>query len=116
MSNLPHDSAHTHVTGRSEFVDDRAKLSNELFVDVLYSPHDKAKIKKINIEKALKSPGVKGIFLGKDFHHNIWGTIFQDQPLLAETEVNFAGEAIALIAATNPDTAASGKALIEVTY
>ncbi len=116
MSNLPHDSAHTHVTGRSEFVDDRAKLSNELFVDVLYSPHAKAKIKKINIEKALKSPGVKGIFLGKDFHHNIWGTIFQDQPLLAETEVNFAGEAIALIAATNPDTAAAGKALIEVTY
>lgn len=116
MSNLPHDSAHTHVTGRSEFVDDRAKLSNELFVDVLYSPHAKAKIKKINIDKALKSPGVKGIYLGKDFHHNIWGTIFQDQPLLAETEVNFAGEAIALIAATNPDTAAAGKALIEVTY
>ena len=50
MSNLPHDSAHTHVTGRSEFVDDRAKLSNELFVDVLYSPHAKGKINKINIE------------------------------------------------------------------
>lgn len=116
MSNLPHDSAHTHVTGRSEFVDDRAKLSNELFVDVLYSPHAKAKIKKINIDKALKLPGVKGIFLGKDFHDNVWGTIFRDQPLLAETEVNFAGEAIALIAAVDADAAARGKALIEVMY
>jgi xanthine dehydrogenase large subunit len=116
MSNLPHDSAHTHVTGQSEFIDDRPKLSNELFVDVLYSPHAKAKIKKINIDKALKSPGVKGIFLGKDFHDNVWGTIFRDQPLLAYTEVNFAGEAIALIAAINPDAAAVAKALIEVSY
>ena len=47
MNNLPHDSASTHVTGRSEFVDDRPKLSNEVHVEVLYSPHAKAKIKKI---------------------------------------------------------------------
>lgn len=116
MSNLPHDSAHTHVTGQSEFVDDRPKLSNEVHVEVLFSPHAKAKIKKINIEKALKHPGVKGIFLGKDFHENLWGTIFRDQPLLADTEVNFAGEAIALIAANSLDAAAEAKALIEVSY
>lgn len=116
MNNLPHDSAHTHVTGQSEFVDDRSMLSNEVHVEVLFSPHAKAKIKKINIEKALKHPGVKGIFLGKDFHENLWGTIFRDQPLLAETEVNFAGEAIALIAATSLDAAKDAKALIEVSY
>ena len=28
---LPHDSAHNHVTGKSEYVDDRIILKNELF-------------------------------------------------------------------------------------
>lgn len=116
MNNLPHDSAHTHVTGKSEFIDDRPKLANELHVEVLFSPHAKAKIRKINIDKALKHPGVKGVFLGKDFHDNLWGTIFRDQPLLADTEVNFAGEAVALIAATTIDAACEAKALIEVIY
>ncbi|PJB54045.1 MAG: hypothetical protein CO099_03785, partial [Bdellovibrio sp. CG_4_9_14_3_um_filter_39_7] len=34
---LPHDSAHNHVQGLSEYVDDRPLLKNELFVDVFYS-------------------------------------------------------------------------------
>lgn len=116
MSQLPHDSAHTHVSGLSEFVDDRIKMQNEVYVEVLYSPHAKAMIKKIDTSKAIKYPGVCGVFLGKDFHENIWGTIFRDQPLLADKEVNFAGEAIALVAATSQDAAAEAKKLIEITY
>ncbi len=116
MSHLPHDSAHLHVTGRSEFIDDRPHLKNELQIELLFSPHAKAKIININLEKALQYPGVAGIFLGKDFHENIWGTIFRDQPLLASTEVNYAGEVIAIVAASNSQAAAEAKKLIQITY
>ncbi len=113
---LPHDSAHLHVSGRSEFVDDRIPMQNEVFIEVLFSPHAKAKIKKIKFDKALKHKGVLAIFTAKDFHHNLWGTIFKDQVLLADEDINFAGEAIALIAGVDRESAAVGKSLIEVEY
>lgn len=113
---LPHDCAHTHVTGESEYVDDRPRLAGELDVEVLWSPHAHALIKKINIEKALTYPGVHGVFTAKDFHLNIWGTIFKDQPLLADHEVNFVGEAVAIIAAESREIARDAKKLIQVDY
>ena len=111
-----HDSAHTHVTGKSEFVDDRPVTKGELHVEVLFSTEAHAKITKLKLEAALKVPGVVGIFTAKDFHHNIWGTIFQDQPLLADKEVNFVGEGIAIIAAESREAARDAKFLIEVSY
>src|SRR5688572_9866673 len=113
---LPHDSSHLHVSGNSEFVDDRTKLSNELFVEVFYSIHARAKIKKIKLEKALKSPGVVQIYTAQDIHHNLWGTIFKDQPLLADKEVHFAGEPIAIVAAISQEAAMRARLLIEVDY
>jgi len=111
-----HDSAHTHVCGKSEFIDDRPITHGELHVEVFYSTEAHAKISKLNFDAALKVPGVMGIFTAKDFHHNIWGTIFQDQPLLAEKEVNFVGETIALIAAESREAAKDARALIQITY
>ncbi len=116
MNNLSHDNAHTHVTGRSEFVDDRVLQKNELYVDILFCTHAKARIKKISTDKALNVKGCAGIFLGKDFHENLWGTIFRDQPLLADKVVNFAGEVVALIAADTKDAVHEAKKLIEIQY
>jgi xanthine dehydrogenase large subunit len=104
---LPHDSAHNHVTGASEYVDDRTILKNELFCDVIYSTRRHAKILNINFSKALKCPGIIAGFTGDDFHHNLWGTIFKDQPILASHVCQYAGEPIALLV---------GKSLVEVQY
>lgn len=116
MSSLPHDSAHTHVSGESEYVDDRSAMANELFVEVVFSPHAHANIKKINIKKALEVTGVAAIYTASDFPHNKWGTIFKDQPLLAEKVVNFAGEAIAIVAASTRQAAIDAKLLVTVDY
>jgi xanthine dehydrogenase large subunit len=113
---LPHDSAHTHVTGQSEFVDDRPFLRGELFVETLFSPHAHARILGIDYAEALKVPGVHGIFTAKDFHLNLWGSIFKDQPLLAENEVNFVGEGVAVVAAETRDAAHRAMALVRVKY
>ncbi len=113
---LPHDYAHTHVTGESEFVDDRPALKNELFCDVFFSTRAHALIKKIDFSEALKMPGVVHIFTGHDFAHNLWGTIFKDQPILAVDKVNHAGEGIALVVAESREEAQRAKQKINIEY
>lgn len=113
---LPHDSAHTHVTGESEFVDDRPLMKNELFCDVFFSTRAHALIKKVDFTEALKMPGVVQIFTGRDFAHNMWGTIFKDQPILAIDKVNFAGEGIAIVVAESLKAAQRAKHKIIIEY
>jgi xanthine dehydrogenase large subunit len=116
LKGLPHDNAHTHVTGKSEYIDDRPRLSNEVDVEVLYSPHAHARIKSIDPRRALALPGVLAIYTARDFHLNFWGTIFRDQPLLADKEVNYVGEPVAIVAAESREIARKAKLLIDVDY
>lgn len=113
---LPHDYAHTHVAGESEFVDDRPIMKNELFVDVFFSTRAHALIKRIDFTEALKMPGVVEIFTGRDFHDNMWGTIFKDQPILATDKVQYAGEGIALVVAESLEAAQRAKHKIIIEY
>ncbi|MFP5385684.1 MAG: xanthine dehydrogenase molybdopterin binding subunit [Bacteriovoracia bacterium] len=113
---LPHDYAHTHVCGESEFVDDRPLMKNELFCDVFYSTRAHALIKKVDFTEALKMPGVVQIFTGHDFKDNLWGTIFRDQPLLATDKVNYAGEGIAIIVAETLEVAQRAKQKVIIEY
>jgi xanthine dehydrogenase large subunit len=113
---LPHDNAHTHVCGESEFVDDRPVLKNELFCDVFYSTRAHALIKRIDFTEVRKMPGVIDVFTGLDFHDNMWGTIFRDQPLLAIDKVNFAGEGIAIIVAETLEQAQRAKQKVIIEY
>lgn len=116
MNRHAHDSAHTHVTGQSEYIDDRAAHRGELFVECIYSPHAHARIVGINTSAAMAHPGVAGVFTAKDFVHNLWGSIFKDQPLLASDTVHFVGEAVALVAADTREAAAQARRLVEVEY
>lgn len=113
---LPQDSAHTHVTGESEFVDDRPIMRNELFCDVFFSTRAHALIKHIDFSEVRKMPGVVAIYTGHDFHDNMWGTIFRDQPILATEKVNFAGEGIAIIVAESLEEAQRAKHKVIIEY
>lgn len=111
-----HDSAWTHVQGLSEFVDDRPLLAGELHVAIVYSPHAHAEILDMDFSQALQVEGVVGIFTAKDLHHNLWGTIFQDQPVLAEKVVSFVGEPIALIAAESKEALKLAKKKVHIQF
>jgi xanthine dehydrogenase large subunit len=116
MSGAPHDSAHLHVAGKSEYVDDRPQLPGELFVEPVWSTEAHARIQKIDGSGALKIPGFAGMFTARDFHHNLWGTIFQDQPLLAADVTQFVGETVALVAAETRDGARRAARAVRVIY
>lgn len=112
----PHDSAHTHVTGKSEFIDDRTALENEAYCHLVVSPHAHAKIQKIDASAALKTPGVLGVYTYKDLAHNRWGTIFQDQPVLAEELVQYVGEVVCVVAAESRVAALEGAKKVKIAY
>lgn len=111
-----HDSSSAHVTGTAEYIDDRPFVQGEVFVEIFFSTKAKAKIKALDWQKALKTPGVVGIFSAKDLHQNLWGTIFKDQVFLAEQMVEYAGEPILLIAAESKKAAHQAKKEIHIEY
>jgi len=116
QASLIHDSALLHVSGEAEFVDDRCLRAREVHVGVVYSPHARARILHVDFTKALALPGVEAGFLARDLKHNRWGTIIHDQPLLAEHEVNFVGEAIAIIAAQSPQILNKALRAVHISY
>ena len=111
---LPHDSAVSHVTGTSEFIDDRPKMAGELICEVFYSPVAYGDIVVLEIENALEMDGVYGVYTHHDLINNRWGSIVQDQPLLAEDKVHYVGEPIAVIAAKDKHIALAARNVIKL--
>ena len=112
-----HHSALQHVTGESVYVNDMDFGSNLLHGLVVYSKYAHADIKSINTEKAANMPGVFAILSAKDIPgENQMGPIVHDEPCLAENTVEFAGQAILLIAAESDDTAREAANLVEITF
>jgi xanthine dehydrogenase molybdenum-binding subunit len=113
------------VTGRAKYGADYS-FPNMLHGKVLRSPHAHARIKSINIEKALKLPGVKAIITGKDLPElpnrmEALGEIpFNPMHcahnVMARDKVLYNGHAVAAVAATSPHIAEEALDLIEVEY
>jgi xanthine dehydrogenase large subunit len=109
-----HDSAHSHVTGASQYVDDR--LDQTLHCGLIYSRYARAKFKFSNLESILHAPNIRAIITASAVHHNLWGPIFQDQPLIADKEVSFVGEVIAVIVADTLEMVHWAQAHLKVDY
>jgi xanthine dehydrogenase large subunit len=103
LASPSHDSAVTHVQGSSEFVDDRPAMPGELYAGIIYSRVARGVIRNLDLSQALKAKGVVAAVTAKDVHHNFWGPIFKDQPLIASDEVQYAGEVVAVLAAESPE-------------
>lgn len=111
-----HNSSRTHVTGSSEFIDDRLPLRNEVFCDIFYSSKAHAKIIELDYSNVLNAKNIITVLTAKDLEQNAWGTIFQDQPILAEEIVNFAGEPIAIVVAETLLAAQKAKQYFHIKY
>ena len=114
---IPHDSAFGHVTGSAAYIDDLRPVDGELFVDFVSAPVACGQIKSIDTAAAVKRPGVVGIYTYKDLPgKNVWGPILHDEPILAEKEISYLGQPVAVIAATSRAIAASARELIKVGF
>ncbi len=114
------------VTGRARYGADYA-FPGMLHGKVLRSPHAHARIKAINVEKALKLPGVKAIVTGADMGplpenkseavgEAAMNPRYLSLNILARDKVLYDGHALAAVAATSPHIAEEALRLIEVEY
>lgn len=110
--NIPHDSSFGHVTGTSVFIEDRPRMQKELLVLPVGVPSASGTLKNISYEKALQAPGVLAAFTAKDFYHNQWGTIAQDQPLLVKDKIGYYDEPALLLVGNDYEKLLLARSLI----
>jgi CO/xanthine dehydrogenase Mo-binding subunit len=91
-------------------------LPDMVWAKVLRSPVAHARIKSIDVTKALAFPGVKAVLTGADLAGARIGKKIVDMPLLAEDVVRYAGEKVAAVAAESEAIAAAALDFIEVEY
>lgn len=116
-SNLKHDSALKHVTGQSVYVNDMDVSPLQLVGRVVYSPFAHARIKSVDYSDAIKLKGVAAVLTASDIAGaNQMGPVIHDEPCLAETEVNFIGQAVLLIAAETEEIAIEAERRILIDY
>jgi len=115
MDSIKNIDSFGHVRGESLFVDDIIVQQNTLCGLVYDSPKAHGIIKNLDLSKAIEIEGVIKIFTYKDIPgENQIGGIIPDEPLLAENEVHFVGQPVALIVATSDSIAKKARALIEI--
>jgi len=119
----PRVDARGKVTGETLYSGDvhRAKM---LHMKILFAERPHAKVKNINLTKALASDGVVAIFTAKDVPNNEYGLQIPDQPVFCGPGsskpytdiVRFVGDQIAAVVANTEPQAHEAMKLIEVDY
>ena len=107
----------SHVRGESVYLDDIPVVRGTLFACVFDSPVAHGKLKSINTTEVEKSKGVFKVITAKDIiGENQIGGILPDEPLLADGEVHFQGQPIAIVVATSEELArkAAKKITVEI--
>jgi carbon-monoxide dehydrogenase large subunit len=112
------------VTGRGSFIDD-LQLPGLLYMAVLRSPYAHARLLKVDVSEALKLPGVVAALTGADLPGLCQplkidtlrpGMRQNDYPALPADKVRYAGEPIAVLAATSRYLAQDAMELVRVEY
>ncbi len=113
---VPRVDAREKVTGRTVYSTDRYP-EGMLWAKVLRSRLPHAKIVKLDVSRAEKLPGVEAVLTHRDVPgHNGFGIIEPNWPVLCVDRVRYRGDALALVAARDEETAAEALSLIEVEY
>ena len=112
-----HDSALKHVTGQALYIDDMPEPPGTLHGALVLSPIASGRLRRLDLSAAAAAPGVVAVFAAGDIpgHNNIAGA-GKDEPLFAETKVEFAGQPLGLVVADTLDAAraAAQRAVIDI--
>jgi CO/xanthine dehydrogenase Mo-binding subunit len=104
------------VTGEFVYASD-LQAAGMLHGATVRSPHAHARIRAIDVSAALASPGVHAVLTHEDVPgRKTYGLEHPDQPVLAFEQVRYHGEAVAIVAAEDPEQARRAADLVEVEY
>ncbi len=109
------DDIYFHSRGESRYVDDLQTFSGMLHAAVLVSPVAHGRIVRLDTLAAGREPGVAAVLTAADIPgDNQIGGIIADEPLLAEGEVHYIGQPLAVVLADSAQLAR--KALPAIRY
>ncbi len=112
---MKHIDAAGHTRGESQYVDDMPQPVGMLHAAVFTSPVAHGRIISLNLEEAVRCDGVITVLSAKDIPgENQIGALIPDELLLAEHEVHFVGEPVALVLAKSYEQAHRAVAKIQV--
>lgn len=119
----PRLDAAAKVTGQARYPGD-LDLPGQLWMKILFAGRPHARVRRLDISKALAVPGVVAVFTAADVPNNEYGLGAFDQPVLcgpgsdkAGAEVvRFVGDQVALVVAETEAIAAQARRLLAVEY
>ena len=112
-----HDSAHKHVTGRADYIDDMAAPEGLLHAYLGLSSIAHGDIEAMDLSAVQAAPGVIGVLTADDIpgHNDVSPTGKHDDPVFAQT-VEFHGQPIFAVVAETRAAARSAASLAKVDY
>lgn len=114
---MKNKDSHSHVSGKSVFIDDIPELQGTLHAVPVLSSIAHARILSTDFSEVKKAAGVIAVLSAKDIEgHNQIGGIIPDEPLFAEEEVHFIGQPIAVIIAETHFAAKEARQKVKIEY
>lgn len=117
-TDLHHDSAIKHVTGRAEYCDDIVEPVGTLHAYLGLSTRAHAKIIDLDLSAVRAAPGVVGVLTADDVPgvNDVSPTGRDDEPVFAEGKVEFWGQPVFAVVAESRDAARRAARLAEIAY
>ena len=112
----PHESGIKHVSGRAFYTDDLPESPETLFVAIGWSKKACAIIKKMNLEKVIKSEGVTAVVTSSDITgRNDVGPVYDGDPIFPK-KAEYYGQPLFAVAAKTTEQARKAVLKAKITY
>ncbi len=117
-TNVNHDSAIKHVTGRADYTDDIALPEGALHAYLGVSDVAHAKLLGIDFTEVLATPGVVGVLTADDVPgaNDISPTHLNDEPVFPTEAIQFHGQPMFAVVAETRDIARRAAELAKIEY
>tara|TARA_Y100000590_G_scaffold446412_1_gene580099 strand:+ start:632 stop:2935 length:2304 start_codon:yes stop_codon:yes gene_type:complete len=112
-----HESAAKHVSGYARYTDDIYEPEGTLFGAIGWSKKSHAIIKKIDLDKVIKSEGVVAVITRKDIPgRNDVGPVYDGDPIFPINKVEYFGQPLFAVAAKSTELARKAVLKAKITY
>jgi xanthine dehydrogenase large subunit len=117
-ASLRHDSAHKHVTGTAEYIDDMPEPAGTLHAALGMADRAHADILSIDLSAVRSAPGVVAVLTADDIPgvNDVSSNGSHDEPLLATDKVEFHGQPIFVVIGETREAARRAARLANIEY
>ena len=113
---IPHESAIKHVSGKANYTDDIPEPPGTLYGAIGWSKKAHAIIKKINLDKVIKSEGVVAVVTADDIiGRNDVGPVYDGDPIFTK-KVEYFGQPLFAVAAKSTELARKAVLKAKISY